>query len=1147
MVCIGVILLGLVSYGGLAVDLLPDIGTPRITLITRAVGMAPLEVESEITRRIEGAVSAVQGQQRVTSVSREGMSVVTTTFPWGVDLDLAALHVREAIDGVLEGLPESADRPTVLRWDPGSEPVMGIAVAGPTSLAGLRQLVEAVVVSRLEQVEGIAGAQVTGGAEREIVVHLDPDRLELFGVKVSDVRSALEQANTSVSSGNVLQGDFAYAVRVIGEFLEVADIADVPVGQTAQGALLTIADVGSVTDGARERRAGALLNGEPAVGVLMYKESGINTIEAVTAANEALDELRAQYPALTIALAFENASFISEAIDSVVQNISLGGVLAFAVLFLFLKDPRNPVLLGVSIPVSLIATFVLCYFSGITLNIMTLGGLALGVGMLVDNSIVVLENIFRHRQLGASANEAAETGATEVAMAITAATFTTVAVFLPIAYVQGVAGELFSPQAWTVTFSLVASLLVSLTVLPMLAARFMRLEEGEVFRDPFAEATEPPNGEHGVAAPTGNPSRRATGGAAGRGADGATDAATGAADGAAGGAPDAAEGSDTDSKTDGDEEGTPPTRRRRPTAILAAAWAPVRSMLASLGKLLVALPLFWIRGLLWLLTTLLRPISAAFSAVYDAFAHVYHAALEWALDHRVVTVIGAILMVAAGGYTAYHMPFELMPPVNTGRFEVRLDAPPGTPFQGLEQMVREIDQAARSVEGVESTFATLGLETATAPGAAAGALDLSPTRAFVTVVMGGERSRVRSARQEEAMAAVRAVSERFRDATVLIDPERTPLQMLIGGEAVGFRIALRGDDLDLLDRFSAEAAERLRTIEGLDDVLAHNSRGNPEIRLRVDRDAVSRYELSMNQVTAAIEGALQGALADTEFAEFDRRVPIRITSRTDGESLNEVLDRTFPTSNGGVPLRELVEQVVTAGPTEVSRTDRMREIAVTATLSGLRLSEAIERAEEVLADLDLPPGYRYVVAGEQEAVQSSFRSLAWALGLAALLVYMVMAAQFESLKHPFIILLSLPLGWVGVVLGLHLTGQSINVVALIGAVVLTGIIVNDAIVKVDTINRLRRRGMPRREAVLEGSALRLRPIVMTSVTTTFALIPMALGLGAGAELQRPLAIAIIGGESTGTLLTLVVIPVIYSLFDRGEREFPQADEADSVA
>ncbi|MGD8329328.1 MAG: efflux RND transporter permease subunit, partial [Acidobacteriota bacterium] len=978
MVCVGVVLLGLVSYGGLTVDLLPDIGTPRITLITRADGLAPREIETEITRKVENAVSGVQGQQRVVSVSREGMSVVTATFPWGIDLDLAALHVREAVDGITENLPETADRPTVLRWDPGSEPVMGIAVAGPTSLSSLRELVEAVVVSRLEQVEGIAGAQVTGGAEREIEVNLDPDRLELFGLRVADVRSALEQANSSAASGNVLQGDFAYAVRVIGEFLEVSDIAKVPVGQSSQGALLTIGDVGTVVDGSRARRAGAMLDGAPAVGVLLYKESGVNTIEAVAAANEALDELRAQYPDLTVALAFENASFISQSIDSVVQNILIGGALAFAVLFLFLKDPRNPVLLGVSIPVSLIATFVLCYFTGITLNIMTLGGLALGVGMLVDNSIVVLENIFRHRQLGLGANQAAEVGADEVAMAISAATLTTVAVFLPIAYVQGVAGELFAPQAWTVTFSLLASLVVSLTVLPMLAARFMRLAEGEVFRDPFEEhaaAQESALLAAGEAATHDTTKAAAGTSAAATSADGSGATADGTDEGSGDPVtPAATEDTTADNEDAADTEAP---KRRRPTQAIKRLLRPVGRLLARVGTFLVALPLFWLRGLLWLLTVILRPISNGFTALYDGFADVYHAALEWALRHRALTLLGATLLLAWGAVTAYHMPFELMPPVNTGRFEVRLDAPPGTPFARLEQMMRDIDGAVRGVDGVESTFATLGLETATAPGAAAGALDLSPTRATMTVVMGGERSRRRTAQQDRAMQAVRDVAARFREATVVIDPERTPLQMLLGGESVGFRIALRGDDLETLEGLADEAANRLAGVPGLDDVAALSSRGNPEIQLVVNRDAVTRYGLQMRQVTDAIEGALEGALANTQFIEFDRRVPIRISSRRDGESLNRVLDRDFPTSNGAVPLRELVVQTITAGPTEIDRTDRMREIAITATLDGLRLSEAIERAEAVLADMSFPPGYRYVVAGEQEAVQASFRSLAY--------------------------------------------------------------------------------------------------------------------------------------------------------------------------
>ncbi len=1081
MACVAVVLLGLVSYGDLAVDLLPDIGTPRITVMTRATGMAPVEVERLISVPLENQVSRVPGFQRVTSISREGMSVLTIVFPWGVDLDLAALHVRQAVELASDVLPESADRPAVLRWDPGSEPVMGVAVAGSASLGRLRQIVEQVVVARVEQVQGIAGAQVTGGAEREIHVELDPDLLALYGITVTQVLDRLVMANLSAQSGTVLQGAYRYSVRVLGEFTGIDEIATVPVGEGSQGSMLRISDLGAVSEGTRPRQAGALLNGSPAVGVLLYKESGVNTVEAVEAAGVALDELRAEYPELTVVVAFENASFIREAIDSVVQNIALGGLIAFSVLFLFLKDPRNPILLGVSIPVSLIATFVLCYFTGITLNIMTLGGLALGVGMLVDNSIVVLENIFRLRQSGLPPDEAAERGTDEVAMAVTAATFTTIAVFLPIAYVHGVAGELFAPQAWTVTFALLASLVVSLTVLPMLAARFLRLE----------------------GAGSGRQSSEA--------------------------APESA-GDDSESAEDDSES----TR--------AGLLRDSRRVAGRLLTWVVALPLFWLRGMLWLIGLVLAPVVAVFGRVYDAVAATYHAALDFCLRHRLVTVVAALSLATFSGYLASQMPWELMPPINTGRFEAQIDAPPGTPFEELEAMVMRLDEAARSAPGVRSTFATLGLETATSPGAASGAMALAPTRAFLTVIMEGERSRQGTGEIEVAMDAVRSTAASFRNATLLIDPQRSPLQRLAGQDAGGFRVAIQGDDLATLEQLAQEAVGRLRSIPGLDDVTGHTSRGNPEIQIRVKRDVATRYSVQVSQVTEALIGALQGMLATTQYAEFDRRVDIRVTAHGDENGLASVLDRSFPTPNGPVPLRELVEQTFAAGPTEVIRSDRIREIPITATLTSTRLSEAVAAAREELGQMSWPVGYRYRVAGEQQEVEASFSSLMWALMLSALLVYMVMASQFESLNHPFVIMLSLPLGWVGVILALVATGQSLNIVALIGAVVLTGIIVNDAIVKIDTINRLRRQGHERREAVLVGSELRLRPILMTSVTTTCALIPMALGLGAGAELQQPLAIAIIGGESTGTLLTLLVIPVIYELFDRDKKMKPPTGE-----
>lgn len=1064
MGCAAVILLGLVSFGDLAVDLLPEIGTPKVTLLTTAdaLALAPQEVERLVTAPLEQAVQTVSGVRRIASVSREGTSIITVEFPWGTDLDLASLHVREALDKVRQTLPEGVERPAVLRWDPGSEPIMGLAVAGSGNLGALRDLVEAVVVPRMEQVEGIAGAQLSGGAQREIHVTLDPDRLTLYALTVSDIENALAAANSSLQTGNVLQGLLRYQVRAMGEFRTVDEIAEVIIRVRAGEAPIRLRDLGTVSAGLRPRTAGALLDGRDAVGVLLYKEAGSNTVDAVAGAAEALAELRVQYPELTMAVAFENASFISQAIDSVVQNIAIGSVLAFLVLFLFLRDPRNPLLIGMAIPVSIVATFVLCYFSGITLNIMTLGGLALGAGLLVDNSIVVLENIFRHRQAGASATSAAAIGAREVAMAVAAATFTTIAVFLPISYVHGVAGELFAPQAWTVTFALLASLLVSLTVLPMLASRFLKL--GILEEPAKLEGTDPSN--------------------------------------------------------DDESQSGRIDRFRRAAARTGG----------GLLDLVIATVLMWAKLALAAVTWLVAPLFALFGSAYDAVERLYDRTLAWALDHRALTLLGLALLLTWGVITGLALPWELMPRVQTGRFEVVLDAPPGTPYAELERMVRSLDEAARSGPEVTSTFATLGADPGAIAASAAGAQSLAPTRARLSVVLtdGGE---VSEAIAERAIGRVRAAAARLADVSVVVDPQSNPMQRLLGLGDAGFEILVRGDDLAELQRLALRVGEALADLDGIADVKAGTERGNPEIRIRVDRDAAANYGVSVEAVAQALQSALQGRVP-TQFVEFDRRIDIRVLSTVDRESLEAVLGSAYSTALGPVPFRELVEYERATGPLEIRRRDRVREVPVRATLSGITLSEAIERVEPALAGVEFPGGTYWTIGGEREEVEASFRSLAWALMLAGALVYMVMAAQFESLLHPFVILFSLPLGWVGVVIGLWATGLTLNVVALIGGVVLTGIIVNDGIVKIDTINRLRRDGVPLRRAVTEGSHLRLRPILMTTVTTVSALVPLALGLGAGAELQRPLAIAVIGGEATGTLLTLVVLPVIYEMLAR---------------
>ena len=896
MGCVGVLLLGLVSFNGLAVDLLPDVATPRITLVTdaEALALAPQEVERLITKPIEEAVATVSGVTRQISVSREGMSVVTAEFPWGIDLDLTALHVREAVDKARDRLPEEIERPAVLRWDPGSEPTMGVAVAGGGSLGALREMVEQVVVPRLEQVVGIAGAQVTGGAQREVHVTLDPDLLALYGLTIADVERSLQQSNSSLRGGNVLQGALRYSVQALGEYRTLDEIGETIIGTDPTKRRVRLRDVGRVDDGVRPRTAGALLNGQQAIGVLVYKEAGANTIDAVAAAETALSELRAQYPELAIEVAFENASFISQAIDPVVQNMAIGGIFAFAVLFMFLRDPRNPILIGVAIPISIIATFVLCYFAGITLNIMTLGGLALGAGLLVDNSIVVIENIFRHRQGGASAAEASARGAQEVAMPVTAATVTTVAVFLPIAYVHGVAGELFSAQAWTVTFSLVASLLVSLTVLPTLTARSLQLGSADLQFD-GATASAAAGGDHGAAGAPGGATAAAAANSAERGPDGGD--SKGNADLA----------SETALDRDLDRLSLPLRNRvwDRVKAAPGTTWRAARSTKRLPGAILdtvLMVFLFWVKLAMRAANWIVAPLLDGFATIYAGFVRVYHSALMWCLAHKTITLVGVALLMAWGTTVARSLPWELMPRVNTGRFEVTLDAPPGTPFERLEEIVRGLEAAAHDAAGVGVTFSTIGADSsAVAASAAAGAMALSPTRAQITVVMDGDRSRRGLAEAEAAMDMVRRYSESLADIQVTIDPQQSPLQRLLGFGSAGFQVLVRGDELSVLQTLADQVAADLSAIDGMVDIDSRTAQGNPEIRLRVLRDVASRYGVSVEDVTQALQAALQGTIP-TQLVEFDRRIDIRVIAASDASSVEALLNQPYQTQLGPVPL-----------------------------------------------------------------------------------------------------------------------------------------------------------------------------------------------------------------------------------------------------
>lgn len=1009
MFFLAITFLGVISFTRLPVDLLPDVAYPKLVIYTTNPETAPAEIERFITEPVEQAVARVPGVEQIESVSREGVSMVVLRFAWGTDMDFAALNVRERVDGLRGSLPERSQRPVVLRTDPRSEPVMAISVAGGRDLWSMKELAESVFRRRLEQIDGVAQAAVTGGLEREIHVDVDASRLESYGITIEQIATALSQANASSPSGTIRQGRFRYALRTMGELQSVDQIGDVVVAQRnvasgrPEGRVL-LRDIARIEDGFRERESIARYNGQEAVGLLIFKEAGANTVRVAERVEEVLEQLRGEYSTMHIDVAMSQAGFVSAAISNLVKNMLAGAALAFLVLILFLRDPRYPVAIALAIPISVITTFALFHLAGVSINIMTLGGLALGIGMLVDNSIVVIENIFRHREKGLRAAAAAALGAEEVQRAIAAATLTTIAVFGPIIYVQGVAGELFAALSFAVAFSLLASLAVAVTLLPTLAARWD--------------------------------------GATGTGAQG--------------------------------------VRSAGPLA------APLR----------------------------------AFDRLWERVAEQYHRSLETALRYRGRVVLGSVALLVITIPFALSLPRSVLPVVDQSEFRARLELPRGAPLDRTAEVTTQLESILSADADVEAVFTRIGRQAA-------------------IVGMDEENSGLNTALLEVRLrdgARSRHVLERLRPrmaelsegAVTLESGHATALGKLLGAGEADLAVRIRGEDMDAAMAYAGQVARQLSQVPEVTNVRVGAELGQPEFVLEIDRERAAAYGIDPAAIVATIDGAMRGRASQTPFVAFDRRIPIIVR-------LPEDQRRSLATLDGllvrGVPLRELIHVRESVGPVEIQRLDQSRIVPVYADAVGRDVDGAVRAVQAAVMAAPPPGRLRYDIGGENEEMRRSFRELAFAFALALLLVYMILAAEFESLVHPFTVLLSVPLGLIGAVFALFLLGGGLNTVSLIGMVILIGIVDNDAVVKIAFINQLRREGLPVRQAIIEAGRARLRPIVMNTITTMLAIMPMMLSLGQGASLQAPLAIAIFGGLFTSTILTLIVIPVVYELVD----------------
>lgn len=1067
-----IVLLGFVSLRELSVDLLPDISYPRLSAMTRYPGVAPEEIETLVTAPLEAAVSRIPGLRRVESVSKEGISYMTLEFSWGTDMDFAMLHTREKLDSVRDILPEDVESPTIIPLDPQSKPIIILAVSGERSLLELKEFSEELIKPRLEQVEGIGSAEIAGGVEREIQVEVNPRLLALYGLAIDQISQRIDAFNRNLQGGLIRKGRFKYALRVVGEFEVVSEIGEISLKTTKERGVVRLKDVAQIKDSIKEREGITRLSGSESIGILVRKESGANTVKVTRLARDVLEEIKKEYPQIDILLVYEQARYIENAISSVLKAIIYGAILAFLILFIFLQDLKTPTIIAVVIPISIIATFNLLYFRDITLNIMSLGGLALGVGMLVDNSIVVSESIFRHKTQGKELSEAAYIGTKEVGMAVTASTLTSISVFLPVIYVHGVAGQLFKDQALTVTFALLSSLIVSLTFLPMLSSRRFEFEKKIIKKE--------------------------------------------------------------DESREGEEKKI--AKKKAKWRVFLYPYIGLRWLIYFILKILYLFFNFVTSFFLQLFLVIfhylslpfrpvLRIVFKGFNFLYEKFASFYHRFLLWSLKNKGKVMAGSLGFLILTALIATQIPRELLPKPEASSFELNLTTPIDYSLEQTADIISSLEKWLGEQDSAKAFFSQIGIVS----GLESSNPDVSLNSAKIYVELR------HSSLLERMIERMREWLERFPGLRFSFIKEQSTLTEFLAFTTAEVGLKIKGDDLDRLQGIAEDLEEKLRDIEGIADLNTNIGEGKPEFLIRIKKEALGKYDISPATISSFLVNAVRGKQA-SKFKELEKKydILVRLEERT-RENIDSLLNEQIPHGESLIPLRELVSYEIVKGPKEIRRENQQREVLLTANLLGVKISQVVPKIQEKIDELSLPSGYRVVFGGEQEEMSKSFRSLIFAFSLAVLLVYMIMAAQFESLKHPFLILFTLPMGLIGAIWALFITGQTLNVISIIGMVVLAGIVVNDAIVKIDYTNQLRKRGLGLREAIMEASRVRLRPILMTTVTTAFGLFPMSLGLGRGAELQQPLAISVIGGLILATFLTLILIPLAYELAEKKSR------------
>lgn len=1003
MIVLMVIILGVVSLAGLPIDLFPEIEIPVAIVSTSYSGAGPQEIENLITKRIEGAVATVGNIDKVSSISSQGQSLVIAQFDFGTDMNFAALEMREKVDLVKGALPDDATQPIVIKMDPNAMPIIQISLSNNGDLAGLQALAEDEIQQRFERLEGVASVSIDGGLVDEIRITVDPWKLSDYGLSINQLSQVLVSNNMNLPGGTVKNGVQELTIRVKGEFNSIDEIKNLPISLNS-GTIISLGDVANVELTTNDISAISRTNGRDSINISIQKQSGENTVQVAERINKEVEKLKKEYSDIDIEVVLDSSTFIKDSINNVVSNVVVGSAFAIIVLYVFLKNIRTTLIIGISIPISLIASFILLYMNGITLNMMTLGGLALAVGMLVDSAIVVLENIYRFRTQGHSREEAAIQGASEVGMSITASTLTTIAVFLPIVFVKGMVGILFKDFALTVTLSLVASLLVALTFIPMLSSEILKV--------------------------------------------------------------------DLDDKASG--------KKKR-----------------------------------------LDFLYRRFDNIYERLESGYKKILEFSLSHRKTTILFSIVLFFVGIGSLIGVGMEFFPSTDEGSISISIDLPLGSDIYEVDEVAQIVEQKLEEIPEVDVVFTNLGSGGIMSMGGS------SSSSGTISVNLVDLKERKRST--HEVSEEIRGYLKDIPGAEMTVSETS---QMGSMGSSDPVNLIIKGSELDILEEISNDIKEVIQSVEGTRDIKTSLSDSVPELEVVVNRENAAIYGLSTSQIASAVRTGAAGTTA-TKYKDQGDEIDVVIRGVEDiSDSISNIGQLNITTPMGlNVPLNHVADISVVKGPISINRENQERTVTVTSQISERDLRSITRDIESKLKDYEFPDGYYYEIGGENEQMMEAFGQLLLALVLATVLIYMVMAAQFESLVHPFIIMFTIPLAFAGGSLALFVTNTPFGVTAFIGVIMLAGIVVNNGIVLIDYINILRSEGKDKFEAIKIAGPIRLRPILMTTLTTVLGLVPLALKIGAGAETQAPMAIVVIGGLTFSTILTLVFVPILYTVFD----------------